>query len=64
MNLTRINHISIYLSFIIIGIFLLVYLGDFILDFDSYVLLYPLGITFLIWFATRKNGCGSCNQIS
>ena len=56
MNLTRKNQISIYLSFIIIGIFLLVYFGDFILDFDSYVLLYPLGITFLIWFATRKNG--------
>ena len=28
------------------------------------VLLYPLGLCFLVWFATRRNGCGSCNQVS
>ncbi len=30
----------------------------------SQMLLYPLGLLFLIWFATRRNGCGSCNQVS
>ncbi|HUT05211.1 MAG TPA: hypothetical protein VMW74_00770 [Nitrosopumilaceae archaeon] len=30
----------------------------------SQVLLYPLGLCFLVWFATRRNGCGSCNQVS
>lgn len=28
------------------------------------VLIYPLGLCFLVWFATRRNGCGSCNQVS
>jgi heme A synthase len=28
------------------------------------VLLYPLGGCFLVWLATRINGCGSCNQVS
>jgi dolichol kinase len=23
---------------------------------------YGAGFSFLIWFSTRKNGCGSCNQ--
>ena len=30
----------------------------------SQILLYPLGLCFLVWFATRRNGCGSCNQVS
>ena len=34
-------------------------------DFEaSQVLVYPLGLCFLVWFATRRNGCGSCNQVS
>jgi hypothetical protein len=37
----------------------------FIEDFGaSQVLLYPLGLCFLVWFATRGNVCGSCNQVS
>jgi uncharacterized membrane protein len=28
------------------------------------ILAYPLGVCFLVWFATRRNGCGSCNQVS
>ncbi len=28
------------------------------------VLVYPLGFCFLVWFATRRNGCGSCNQVT
>ncbi len=28
------------------------------------ILIYPLGLSFLVWFATRRNGCGSCNQVS
>ena len=63
MNLDSINKISLYASFTLIGVFLLTYFGEFI-ESDSHVLLYPIGITFLIWFATRKNGCGSCNQIN
>lgn len=25
---------------------------------------YGIAICFLVWFATRRNGCGSCNKIS
>ena len=31
--------------------------------FDNAMLLYVLLPSALIWFGTRKNGCGSCNQI-
>jgi hypothetical protein len=34
-------------------------------DFETtQIVAYPLGFTFLAWFATRRNGCGSCNQVS
>lgn len=37
----------------------------FLESFDDFqLLIYPLGLIFLIWFATRRNGCGSCNQVS
>jgi len=26
------------------------------------ILAYATGFSFLVWFATRRNGCGSCNQ--
>ena len=32
--------------------------------FENAMLLYVLLPSALIWFGTRKNGCGSCNQIS
>jgi hypothetical protein len=31
--------------------------------FENTILLYVLLPSALIWFGTRKNGCGSCNQI-
>ena len=31
--------------------------------FENVMLLYVLLPSALIWFGTRKNGCGSCNQI-
>ena len=35
-----------------------------LLGFENAMLLYVLLPSALIWFGTRKNGCGSCNQIS
>ena len=34
-----------------------------LLGFENAILLYLLLPSALIWFGTRKNGCGSCNQI-
>ena len=34
-----------------------------LLGFENSMLLYLLLPSALIWFGTRKNGCGSCNQI-
>ena len=34
-----------------------------LLGFENAMLLYVLLPSALIWFGTRKNGCGSCNQI-
>ncbi len=34
-----------------------------LLGFEYAMLLYVLLPSALIWFGTRKNGCGSCNQI-
>ena len=31
--------------------------------FENAMMLYILLPSALIWFGTRKNGCGSCNQI-
>tara|TARA_B110000438_G_scaffold11448_1_gene11339 strand:- start:519 stop:737 length:219 start_codon:yes stop_codon:yes gene_type:complete len=35
-----------------------------LLGFENAMLLYVLLPSALIWFGTRKNGCGSCNQIT
>jgi hypothetical protein len=35
-----------------------------LLGFPNMMMLYALVPSFLIWFGTRKNGCGSCNQTS
>ena len=35
-----------------------------ILGFPNALMLYLLLPSALIWFGTRKNGCGSCNQTS
>jgi len=47
----------------IIGISILIYAIDknsIIFPLNSMYVSIPL---FLIWFGTRKNGCGSCNQV-
>ena len=36
--------------------------NDTVLGFPNAMILYFLMPTALIWFGTRKNGCGSCNQ--
>jgi hypothetical protein len=33
-----------------------------LLGFPNAMVLYALMPSALIWFGTRKNGCGSCNQ--
>ena len=35
-----------------------------IFGFENAMLLYLLLPSAFIWFGTRKNGCGSCNQIT
>jgi hypothetical protein len=35
-----------------------------LLGFENAMFLYLLLPSALIWFGTRKNGCGSCNQIT
>ncbi len=36
--------------------------NDSLLGFPNAMMLYALMPAALIWFGTRKNGCGSCNQ--
>ena len=36
--------------------------NDTLLGFPNAMMLYFLMPAALIWFGTRKNGCGSCNQ--
>ena len=50
-----------------LGMFAVLVLGyitgnDTILGFPNAMVLYVLMPSALIWFGTRKNGCGSCNQ--
>lgn len=51
-----------------LGVFALIVSGyitgnDSLLGFPNAMVLYGLMPAALIWFGTRKNGCGSCNQI-
>jgi hypothetical protein len=60
-NLNKISGI------IALGMFLIILSGYFIeneslFGFPNAMLLYALMPLALIWFGTRKNGCGSCNQ--
>jgi len=58
----KFNLSSLILSLILGLLSVMFYLiGDF---GAAQVLVYPLGLCFLVWFATRRNGCGSCNQVS
>ena len=59
----KINILSGISLICIIGISILIYAIDknsIIFPLNSMYVSIPL---FLIWFGTRKNGCGSCNQV-
>ena len=50
-----------------LGLFIVIVLGyvignELLFGFPNAMLLYALMPLALIWFGTRKNGCGSCNQ--
>ncbi|MDH3677629.1 MAG: hypothetical protein OEQ12_04930 [Nitrosopumilus sp.] len=58
----KIGIISLALGLFFVILIVVFYLNE---DFGiTQVLIYPLGFCFLVWFATRRNGCGSCNQVS
>jgi len=52
-------------AIVIFAIILLGYVTEnqTLLGFPNAMMLYLLLPSALIWFGTRKNGCGSCNQI-
>jgi len=56
-------NISSLIFVLILGMVLVVFylMGD---VQTAQIVAYPLGFSFLVWFATRRNGCGSCNQVS
>lgn len=63
-NKDKINKISGISS---LGMFLIILFGyivgnESLLGFPNAMLLYTLMPIALVWFGTRKNGCGSCNQ--
>ena len=60
----KLNKIS---GIIALGMFAVIISGyvtgnESLLGFPNAALLYALMPLALIWFGTRKNGCGSCNQ--
>ncbi len=63
-NKDKINKISGITSLSMLIMILLGYFtgNDSLLGFPNSVILYALMPSALIWFGTRKNGCGSCNQ--
>ena len=63
-NKDKINKISGITSLSMLTMMLLVYFtgNDSLLGFPNAMILYVLMPSALIWFGTRKNGCGSCNQ--
>ena len=66
MNIKDIlNKISGMVAIVIFAIILLGYVTEnqTLLGFPNAMMLYLLLPSALIWFGTRKNGCGSCNQI-
>jgi len=63
-NKDKINKISGITSLSMLTMILLGYFtgNDSLLGFPNAMILYVLMPSALIWFGTRKNGCGSCNQ--
>jgi hypothetical protein len=67
MSMTTKDNLNKISGIIALGMFLIILSGYFIgneslLGFPNAMLLYALMPLALIWFGTRKNGCGSCNQ--
>ena len=62
-KINKITGVTAIISFLII---LIGVISDnqTILGFPNAMMLYLLMPSALIWFGTRKNGCGSCNQTS
>lgn len=63
-NKDKINEISGIIS---LGMLVTILIGYFtsnatLFGFPNAIMLYLLMPSALIWFGTRKNGCGSCNQ--
>ena len=63
-NKDKINKISGITSLSMLTMILLGHItgNDSLLGFPNAMILYVLMPSALIWFGTRKNGCGSCNQ--
>ena len=63
-NKDKINKISGIISLVMITIILsgMVFENDSLFGFPNLISLYALMPAVLMWFGTRKNGCGSCNQ--
>ena len=63
-NKDRINKISGITSLSMLVVILSGYITgiDSLFGFPNAMVLYALMPSALIWFGTRKNGCGSCNQ--
>ncbi len=64
-NIDRINQITGIVGIILFGFLITDYLVLHYVDnvFPVLYMWYGLGFVFLVWFATRKSGCGSCNQV-
>ena len=61
-KINKISAVGLVLSAAIIATGILLKNKE-LLGFENAMLLYLLLPSALIWFGTRKNGCGSCNQI-
>jgi len=64
-NKDKINKISgiVSLSMLVVILSGFITGNDSLFRFPNAMVLYILMPTALIWFGTRKNGCGSCNQV-
>ena len=60
----KLNKISGVISLCLFIVIVLGYVieNELLFGFPNAMLLYVLMPFALIWFGTRKNGCGSCNQ--
>ena len=63
-SIDRINQVVGVIGVILFGFLITDYLVLHYVNnvFPVLYMWYGLGFVFLVWFATRKGGCGSCNQ--